>query len=117
MKGQEVGLVYDLLDAQQLSLVIIRRFDDPEHLLDHGTGQVASCSQPQSTGIGCSSKQDQGIGRDRRSGDFRIGEVGFEADRVVTSRGLVTKSILAVEFEHRPGRFDAVEPSTNLGIL
>jgi hypothetical protein len=42
--------------------------------------------------------QDQGIGRDRRSGDFRISEVGFEADRVVTSRGRVTKSIQAVEF-------------------
>ena len=81
------------------------------------TGQVASRSQLQSTGIGCSSKQDQGIGRDRRSGDFRIGEVGFEADRVVTSRGLVTKSIQAVEFEHRPGRFDAIQPSTNFGIF
>ena len=117
MQGQEVGLVYDLLVPQQLSLVIIRRFDDPEHLLDYGTGQVAGRSQLQSTGLGCSSKQDQRIGRDRRSGDFRIGEVGFEADRVVTSRGLVTKSIQAVEFEHRPGRFDAIQPSTNLGIL
>ena len=36
---------------------------------------------------------------------------------MVTGRGLVTKSIEAVEFEHRPGRFDAIEPSTNLGIL
>ena len=64
-----------------------------------------------------SSKQDQGISRNRRSGDFRIGEVGFEADRVVISRGFVTKSVQAVEFEHRPGRFDAIRPSTNLGIL
>src|SRR6266481_8255474 len=86
MKGQEVGLVYDLLEPQQLSLVIIRRLNYPEHLLDHGTGQVASCSQLQSTGIGCSSKQDQGIGRDRRSGDFRPGEVSLETDRVVASR-------------------------------
>src|ERR1700730_16261401 len=100
MQGQEVGLVYDLLEPQQLILVIIWRLNDPEHLLDHGAGQVAGRGQLQSTGIGCSSKQDQGIGRDRRSGDFRIGEVGFEADRVVTSRGLVTKSVQAVEFEH-----------------
>jgi hypothetical protein len=62
-------------------------------------------------------KQDQGIGCDRRTGDFRIGEVGFEADRVVARRGLVTKSIQVVEFERRPGRFDAIEPSTNFGIL
>jgi hypothetical protein len=41
MQRQEVGLVYDLLESQQLSLVIIRRLDDPEHLLDHGAGQVA----------------------------------------------------------------------------
>ena len=81
------------------------------------TGQVASRSQLQSTGIGCSSKQDQGIGRDRRFGDFRIGEVGLEADRMVTSRGLVTKSIQAVEFEHRPGRFAAIQPSTNFGFF
>jgi hypothetical protein len=54
---------------------------------------------------------------DRRSGDFHIGEVGFEADRVVISRGFVTKSIQAVEFEHRPGRFDAIEPPTNFGIF
>ena len=27
------------------------------------------------------------------------------------------KSIETVEFEHRPGRFDAIEPSTNLRIL
>ena len=81
------------------------------------TGQVASRSQLQSTGIGCSSKQDQGTGRDRRSGDFRIGEVGFEADCVGATRGLVTKSIQAVEFEHRPGRFDAIQPPTNLRIL
>ena len=83
----------------------------------YGAGQVASSSQLQSTGLGCSSKQDQGIDRDRRSGDFRIREVGFEADRVVISRGFVSKSIQAVEIEHRPGRFDAIEPSTNLRIL
>ena len=117
MQGKEVGLVYDLLEPQQLSLVIIWRLNDPEHLLDHGAGQVARRGQLQSTGIGCSSKQNQGIGRNRRSGDFRIGEVGFEADRVVTARGLVSKSIQAVEFEHRPGRFDAIQPSTNFGIL
>jgi hypothetical protein len=117
VQWEEVRLVYDLLYAQQLSLIIPRRFDDPEHLLDHGSGQVAGCSQLQSTGFGCSSKQDQAIGRDRRSGDFRIGEVGFETDRVVTTRGFVTKSIQAVEFEHRPGRFDAIQPSTNFGIF
>jgi hypothetical protein len=40
VQGQEVGLVYDLLEPQQLSLVIPRRFDDPAHLLrpPHGTG-------------------------------------------------------------------------------
>ena len=41
MQGQEVWLVYDLLKPQQLSLVVIWRLDDPEHLLDHGAGQVA----------------------------------------------------------------------------
>jgi hypothetical protein len=56
VQRQEVGLVYDLLEPQQLSLVIIRRFDDLEHLLDHGAGQVAGRSQLQSTGLGCSSK-------------------------------------------------------------
>jgi hypothetical protein len=117
MQRQDIGLVYDLLYAQQLSLLIPRRLDDPEHLLDHGSGQVAGRSQLQSTGFGCSSKQDQAIGRDRRSGDFRIGEVGFETDRVVTTGGFVTKSIQTVEFEHRPGRFDAIQPSTNLGIF
>jgi hypothetical protein len=117
MQGEEVGLVYYLLVPKQFILVVIRRLDDPEHLLDHGAGQVAGRGQLQSTFLGCSSKQDQGIGRDRRSGDFRTGEVGFEADRVVTSRVFVTKSIQAVEFEHRPGRFDAIQPLTNLGIL
>jgi hypothetical protein len=41
MEGKDIGLVYDLLYTQQLSLVISRRFDDPAHLLDHGSGQVA----------------------------------------------------------------------------
>jgi hypothetical protein len=117
MQGQEVRLVYNLLVPQQLILVIIRRLDYPKHLLDYGAREVASSSQLQSTGFGCSLKHDQRIGRDRRSGDFRIGEVGFESDRVVTTRGPLTKSIQAVEFEHRPGRFDAIQPSTNLGVL
>ena len=95
----------------------MRRFQTfPPSSLDHRAGQVAGRSQLR-TCLGCSSKQDQRIGRDRRSGDFRIAEVGFEADRVVISRGFVTKSIQAVEFEHRPGRFDAIPPTTNLGIL
>ena len=88
-----------------------------EHLLDHRTGQVAGRGQLQSTDLGGSPKQEQRIGRDRRSGDFHIGEVGFEADRLVATRGLVTKSIETVEFEHRPDRFDAIQPSTNVGIL
>ena len=58
MQGQEVGLVYDLLEPQQLSLVIARPFNDPAHLLDHGAGQVAGCGQLQSTCLGCSSKQE-----------------------------------------------------------
>ena len=87
MQGQKVGLVYDPLVLKQFILVIIRRLDDLEHLLDHGAGQVASCSQLQPTCLRCSSKQAQGVGRDRRSGNFRIGEVGFETDRVVTSEG------------------------------
>src|SRR4029077_6886138 len=58
MQRQEVWLVYDLLKPQQLSLVVIWRLDDPEHLLDHGAGQVAGRSQFQSTGLGCSSKQE-----------------------------------------------------------
>ncbi|HEV3298302.1 MAG TPA: hypothetical protein VG055_01580 [Planctomycetaceae bacterium] len=57
MEGKDIGLVYDLLYAQQLSLVIPRCFDDPKHLLHHGTGQVAGRCQLQSTGLGCSSKQ------------------------------------------------------------
>ena len=117
MEGKDIGLVYDLLYAQQLSLVTPRRFDDPEHLLDYGAGQVASSSQLQPTDFGCSSKQDQGIGRNRRSGDFRIGEIGFEPDRVIVSRGFLSKSIQAVEFQHRPRWFDAIEPPTNFGIL
>ena len=118
VQWQEVRFVNeDLLEPQQLILVIIRRLDYPKHLLDYGAREVASSSQLQSTGFGCSLKHDQRIGRDRRSGDFRIGEVGFESDRVVTTRGLLTKSIQAVEFERRPGRFDAIQPSTNLGIL
>jgi hypothetical protein len=72
MQGKDIGLVYDLLYPQQLSLLIPRRFDDPAHLLDYDAGQVASSRQLQSTCLGCASKQDQGIGRDRRSGDFRI---------------------------------------------
>jgi hypothetical protein len=58
MEGKDIGLVYDLLYAQQLSLVIPRRFDDPAHLLDHRTGQVAGGGQLQATSFGCSSKQD-----------------------------------------------------------
>ena len=87
MEGKDIGLAYNLLYAQQLSLVIPRRFDDPAHLLDHGTGQVAGGGQLQSTGLRCSSKQDQGIGSDRRSGDFCSGEVRFEADRMVAAEG------------------------------
>src|SRR6202035_5926090 len=117
VQWEEVRLVYDLLEPQQLILVIIGRMDYPKHLLYNRAGQVAGRGQLQSTCFECSPEQDQGVGRDRRSGDFHIGEVGFEADRVVTSRRFVTKSIQAVEFEHRPGRFDAIEPSTNLGIL
>ena len=56
VQGQEVGLVYDLLEPQQLSLVIIRRLDDPEHLLYNRAGQVAGRGQLQSTCLGCSSK-------------------------------------------------------------
>jgi hypothetical protein len=79
--------------------------------------RVAGRGQLQSTHLGCSLKQDQGIGRDRRARDFCTGEVGFETDRLVTTRGLVTKSIQALEFEHRPGRFDAIQPSTNFRVL
>ena len=43
--------------------------------------------------------------------------VEFESDRVVTGGGLMPKGIQTVEFEHRPGRFDAIEPTTNVGIL
>src|SRR5215469_7566799 len=71
----------------------------------------------QSTCLRCSSKKKQQVGRNRRSGDFRVGKVGFQADRVVSTRGLVTKRVQAVEFEHRPGWFDAIQPSTNLGII
>ena len=35
---------------------------------------------------------------------------------MVTGRGFVMQSIETVEFEHSPGRFDAIEP-TNFGIL
>jgi hypothetical protein len=38
--------------------------------------------QLQSTSLGCSPKLVQRIGRNRRSGDLRIGEVRFEADRL-----------------------------------
>ena len=55
-----------------------------------------------------SSQQDQGIGHDRRFGDFRFCEVRFEADRVITGRGFVKKCIETTEFEYRPGRFDAI---------
>src|ERR1700758_2933400 len=44
-------------------------------------------------------------------------EVVFEADGRITGRGFVMKGIETVEFEHGPGRFDAIEPPTNLGIL
>jgi hypothetical protein len=37
MEGQKVGLIYDLIVPDQLSLVVVRPFN-PEHLLDHGTG-------------------------------------------------------------------------------
>jgi hypothetical protein len=116
MQGQEVGLVYYLLVPKQFILVIIWTFDASAHVVDHGTGQVAGRGQLQSTCLGCSSKQEQRIGCDRRSGDFHIGEAGFQADRAVTARGFVMQSIETVEFEHRPGRFDAIQPSTNLGI-
>src|SRR5215469_17032792 len=36
---------------------------------------------------------------------------------MVGTRGLVTKRVQAVEFGHRPGWFDAIQPSTNLGII
>ncbi len=58
MEGKDIGLVYDLLEPQQLSLVIIGRLDDPKHLLDHRAGQVAGRGQLQSTDLGCSSKQE-----------------------------------------------------------
>ena len=45
VQGQEVGLVYDLLVLLQLSLGIIRRLGNLEHLLDHGAGQVAGRCQ------------------------------------------------------------------------
>jgi len=117
VQWQEVRFVNHLLESQQLILVITGRLDYPKHLLYNRAGQVAGRGQLQSTDLVRSLKQEQRIGRDRRSGDFRIGVVRFEADRVVTSRRLVTKSIQAVEFKHRPGRFGAIEPSTNLRIL
>jgi len=58
MEGKDIGLVYDLLYAQQLSLLIPRRFDDPAHLLDYDAGQLASSRQLQPTCLGCSSKQE-----------------------------------------------------------
>ena len=58
VQGQEVGLVYDLLEPQQLILVVIGRLDDPKHLLYNRAGQVAGRGQLQSTCLGCSSKQE-----------------------------------------------------------
>ena len=116
MQGQEVGLVYYLLVPKEFILVIIWTFDASAHVVDHGTGQVAGRGQLQSTCLGCSSKQKQRIGRDRRSRDFCRSQVGFEADRMVIGRGFVVKCIETVEVEYRPGRFDAIEPSANLGI-
>ena len=117
MEGKDIGLVYDLLYPQQLSLLIPRRFDDPAHLLDYDAGQVASSRQLQSTCLGCSSQQEYRIGRDRRCRDFCRSQVVFEADGRITGRGFVMKGIETVEFEHGPGRFDAIQPSTNFGIL
>jgi hypothetical protein len=79
--------------------------------IPNGTKQLLS------TSLGWSPKLVQRIGRNRRSGDLRIGEVRFEADRPVGTRGLVTTGTEAIGVEHRPGRFDAIEPSKNLGIL
>jgi len=117
MQRQEVRLVYDFLEPQQLSFGIVWPVNDPAHLLDHGAGQIAGRSQLQSTCLGCSSKQKQRIGWDRRSRDFCRSQVGFEADRMVIGRGFVVKCIETVEVEYRPGRFDAIEPSANLGIF
>ena len=58
MQGQEVGLVYDLLEPQQLSFVVVWPVNGLAQLLDYGAGQVASGSQLQSTCLGCSSKQE-----------------------------------------------------------
>ena len=48
---------------------------------------------------------------------FCRSQVVFEADGRITGRGFVMKGIETVEFERGPGRFDAIEPPTNLGIL
>ena len=117
MQGQEVGLVYYLLVPKQFILVIIWTFDAPAHLVDHGTGQVAGRGQLQSTCLGCSSQQEYRIGRDRGCRDFCRSQVVFEADGRITGRGFVMKGIETVEFEHGPGRFDAIEPSSNFGIF
>src|SRR5438105_5572899 len=106
-----------LLVPKQFILVIIWTFDAPAHLVDHGTGQVAGRGQLQSTCLGCSSQQEYRIGRDRGCRDFCRSQVVFEADGRITGRGFVMKGIETVEFEHGPGRFDAIEPPTNLGIL
>jgi hypothetical protein len=53
--------------------------DDAGILLDQCAGQIAGRGELQPTGLGCSSKQEQAVGRDRRSGDFRVGEVGVQA--------------------------------------
>ena len=89
----------------------------PTHLEHHGAGQVASIRQFQSARLLCSSKQEQRIGGDRRSRDFYCGQIGVETDRLVVGRGFIVEGIETVEIEQRPGRFNAIQPTTNLEIF
>jgi hypothetical protein len=44
-------------------------------------------------------------------------EHGFEADRRIAGRRFIAQRIEAIELEHRPGWFDAVQPLANFWIV
>lgn len=43
--------------------------------------------------------------------------IAARPEALAASRGLVMQRIETAETEHRPGRFDAIQPPTNLGIF
>lgn len=98
-------------------LIETRPLHDLEHLSDHGAGQVALLGQLQPTGFDCTSQQDHRIAGDRRSREVCGGQAGFKPDRLVACRWSVVQRIEAAKLQHRPSRFDAVQPSADFGVF